>query len=61
VPCLLGDSHPALERVETLGVGRTDMFLVCPEELRQAPRVRAVSDFVTDVLAQHRTQIDPFG
>jgi hypothetical protein len=36
------------------------MFLVCAEDLRQAPRVRAVSDFVADKLAQHRAQIDPF-
>jgi hypothetical protein len=61
VPCQLGDSQPGLERVEALGVGRCEMFLICPEELRQAPRVRAVSDFVADVLARHRAQIDPFG
>jgi len=61
VPCLLGDSQPGLERVEALGVSRCEMFLICPEELRQAPRVRAVSDFVADVLARHRAQIDPFG
>jgi DNA-binding transcriptional LysR family regulator len=59
-PCLLGDVQPALQRVETLGVGRCNMFLICPEELRQSPRVRAVSDFVAELLVRHRHEIDPF-
>jgi hypothetical protein len=37
------------------------MFLICPEELHHAPRVRVVSDFVAKLLARHRAQIDPFG
>jgi DNA-binding transcriptional LysR family regulator len=60
VPCLIGDANAALARVETLGVGRCDMFLVCPEELKQAPRVRATSDFVAELLLRHRAEIDPF-
>lgn len=60
VPCLIGDARAALVRVETLGIGRCDLFLVCPDELKQAPRVRATSDFVTELLSRHRTEIDPF-
>ena len=60
-PCLLGDVHPALVRVESLGLGRCEMFLVCPEELHRAPRVRAVSDFVAEVRERNRQLIDPFG
>jgi DNA-binding transcriptional LysR family regulator len=60
VPCLVGDAHSALARVETLGIGRCDLFLVCPEELARAPRVRATSDFVAELLLRHRAEIDPF-
>ena len=43
-----------------LGVGRCDMYLICPEELRHSPRVRVVSDFVAEMLARHRPEMDPF-
>jgi len=59
-PALLGDAHPSLVRVVSLGIGKSDLFLLCPEELRHAPRVRAVSDFVAELLLRHRAQIDPF-
>ena len=59
-PCLLGDGQPSLVRIEALGIGHCDMFLVCPEELHKAPRVRAASDFVAELLLRHREEIDPF-
>ena len=58
VPCLLGDREPSLVRVTTLGFSRCDMFLVTHEQLRAASRVRAVSDFVVEVLQRNRTIIE---
>lgn len=60
VPSLLGDTIPALERVESLGIGHSDMYLISPEDLRLIPRVRVVSDFVGELLLRHRKEIDPF-
>ena len=50
IPCILGDEEPDLVRVEALGAGVTEMFLVMPEQLRESPPVRAVATFVTDVM-----------
>ena len=58
VPCMLGDREPSLERVTTLGFSRCDLFLVTPEQLRAVPRVRAVADFVVDVLREHRALVE---
>ena len=58
VPCLLGDREPSLVRVTTLGFSRCDLFLVTHEQLRGASRVRAVSDFVVEVLQRNRTVIE---
>ncbi len=59
VPCVLGDAQPALRRVEALGYGRCDLYLIVPEQLRRTPRVRAVADFVCEVLVRNRAVIDP--
>ncbi len=59
VPCLLGDPLPALARVETLGFGRCDMFLVSHEQHRGTLRIRVVADFIAELLARHRSVIDP--
>jgi DNA-binding transcriptional LysR family regulator len=58
VPCMLGDREPSLVRVTALGFSRCDLLLVTPEELRGVPRVRAVADFVVDVLRDHRATIE---
>ncbi|HVV86860.1 MAG TPA: LysR family transcriptional regulator [Kofleriaceae bacterium] len=50
VPCILGETEPALRRVEALGVGFSPLYLVCREELRDAPRLRAVWQLVTELL-----------
>lgn len=60
VPSMLGDVEDALVRVESLGVGRCDMFLISHEQDRATPRVRVVADFVTEVLHKNRRVIDPF-
>ena len=58
VPCLLGDPEPALARVPTLGFARCDLFLVTHEETRKSPRVRAVTEFVSEIVEQHRKSIE---
>jgi len=59
VPCVIGDRDESLATVDTLGVGRCDMFLVSHEQARSTPRVRVVADFVAELLARHRTAMDP--
>jgi DNA-binding transcriptional LysR family regulator len=58
VPCMLGDPEPALSRVETLGFSRCDMFLVMPEAVGNAQRVRVASEFVCEQLREHRTLVE---
>jgi DNA-binding transcriptional LysR family regulator len=58
VPCLLGDSEPSLVRVPTLGFARCDLFLVTHEQLRATSRVRAVGDFLVEVLRRNRAVIE---
>jgi DNA-binding transcriptional LysR family regulator len=58
VPCMLGDREPSLVRVTALGFARCDLFLVTPEQLRGVPRVRAVADFVVDILGRNRAVIE---
>jgi DNA-binding transcriptional LysR family regulator len=57
VPCLLGDPEPALLRVPTLGFSRCDLFLVTHEETKATARVRAVTEFVANVVHQNGAAI----
>jgi DNA-binding transcriptional LysR family regulator len=58
VPCMLGDREPSLVRVPTLGFSRCDLLLVTHEDLRGTPRIRAVSDFVADLLRRNRSTVE---
>jgi molybdate transport repressor ModE-like protein len=58
VPCLLGDPQPTLARVETLGFSSCDMFLVTHTETAKTPRVRAVTDFIGQLLRDNRAAIE---
>jgi len=58
VPCLLGDPEPALARVETLGFSRCDMFLVTHAETTKTARVRAVADFIGELVGKNRAAIE---
>jgi DNA-binding transcriptional LysR family regulator len=57
LPAILGDEEPALERLEVLGAGSTDMFLVMPEALKESAGVRVVSDFIDGVLRQQYARL----
>jgi len=50
IPCILGDEDPSLVRIDALGVGETEMFLVMPEQLKASVPVRIVADFVASVM-----------
>ena len=58
LPCMLGDREPSLARVTSLGFEHCDLFMVTPEPLRTVPRVRAVADFVAEILREHRAIIE---
>lgn len=58
VPCLIGDQEAALVRVETLGFATCDLFVVTHTETNKTPRVRAVSGFVSELVAKHREAIE---
>lgn len=58
VPCLLGDPEAALERVETLGFGTCDLFLVTHTEIARSPRIRAVTQFVGELVARNKAAIE---
>jgi DNA-binding transcriptional LysR family regulator len=58
VPSLLGDAEPALRRVESLGFSRCDIYLITPEAVRATARVRAVSDFVVEVVQRNLPRLE---
>jgi molybdate transport repressor ModE-like protein len=57
LPSILGDEDAALERVDALGIGHTDMFLVMPEALQDSRAVRAVVDFVESMLGARSVKL----
>jgi DNA-binding transcriptional LysR family regulator len=57
-PCILGDVEASVVRVPTLGFVRGDVFLVTQAQVSRTPRVRAVGDFVAEVFARYRRQIE---
>jgi DNA-binding transcriptional LysR family regulator len=46
LPCFVGDARPSLVRVPFAGVHRERIWAVVPTELKSAPGVRAMLDFV---------------
>ncbi len=57
IPCILGDEEPALERIDELGEGLTDEFIVMPEQLRENVPVRIVSDFIAGLMQRHEARL----
>src|SRR3954467_13954122 len=57
VPRLIGDPHPALVRVEPLGITTSELFLVMRTESRTDPRVRAAADFLVAIAERHAERI----
>ena len=52
LPCFLADGEPALQRLTPTVLGARDVFLVVHPDFTKVARVRAVMDFVIEVLAR---------
>jgi len=53
LPCVFGDREVALERALPRTIGQHDLWLVVHPDVRHSARVRAVMDYLTElVLAQ---------
>jgi DNA-binding transcriptional LysR family regulator len=58
IPCVVADPEPSLRRVLSLGMGYTDMFLVTPVAIRRTARIRAVSDFLAELMTRERAMLE---
>lgn len=57
IPCSLGDAEPTLRRLTPKVVATRDIFLVYPREARLSDEVRAVIQFVVDVMREHADRL----
>jgi DNA-binding transcriptional LysR family regulator len=57
LPHFLGDETPELVRVEGGGDGATDMWIVTREEQRRVPRVRAVVQFLVEIIRRNQARL----
>ena len=59
LPCYLGESNPALERLgPTLREWDLGLWILTHSDLRRSARVRAFMDFAGAELARHRRTIE---
>jgi len=58
LPCVLGDRHGELRRVGDYFLGGTHLWVLTHEELRAAPRVRALFDAVGGWIARDRDLLE---
>jgi DNA-binding transcriptional LysR family regulator len=58
IDCFVGDSDPLLRRFVPEPVDYSDMWAVVHVEMRQAPRVRAVVNFLTEIYAEEADLIE---
>ncbi len=57
LPCYLGDEEPGVERVEFVGVGREDIYLVTHPALRSVPRVKTVVAWMADLFRTNQQRL----
>ena len=50
LPCLFGDSEPGIERALPRTIGHHDIWLVVHPDVRSSARVRAVMDYLTELV-----------
>ena len=50
LPCLFGDREPSLERIIPRTIGHHDLWLVVHPDVRSNARVRAVMDYLTELV-----------
>jgi DNA-binding transcriptional LysR family regulator len=60
IPCFVGDREPDLVRVSSPIVDeRSELWLIIHEDLRRAPRVRAVVDRIVALFERQRRMLNP--
>lgn len=60
LPRFMGDTDPRLRRVEVAKPAPSrDLWLLVHADLRRSPRVRAVLDFVADIVRRDRPLLEP--
>jgi DNA-binding transcriptional LysR family regulator len=57
LPHFLGDESPELLRVEGGGEGAEDVWIVTREEQRRVPRVRAVAQFLAELVVANQARL----
>jgi len=57
LPCLFGDREPSLERVVPRTIGHHDLWLVVHPDLKSNARVRAVMDYLTELVVSETALI----
>jgi DNA-binding transcriptional LysR family regulator len=57
LPQILGDAAPELTRVAGAGEGAVDLWLVTRQEQRSVPRVRAVVQFLAELVRSHQRRL----
>ena len=51
IDCFVGELDPGLERLPGLGLSESTLYAVLHVEMRRSPRVRAVLDFLTELVS----------
>jgi len=51
LPCVFGDAEPGLERALSRAIGHHELWLVVHPDVRTTARVRAVLDFLTELIS----------
>jgi DNA-binding transcriptional LysR family regulator len=59
LPAFMGHEHDQLVQVPDAGEGVTDLWLVAREEQRRVPRVRALHQFVSDLVREEQPRLCP--
>jgi len=58
LPCAIGETDPELVRLDVCGRGSDDIVCVYPEELRDAPRIRAGVEWLADLWRKHAAVLE---
>lgn len=61
LPAFMGDEAPELSRVQGAGDGLTDIWIVTRQEQRNVARVRAVRDFLSELVREQQGRLVSVG
>ena len=57
LPCYIGDADPALRRLDGPAPAPQEIWLLVHGDLRRAPRVRAVIDWLDELVGRARAAL----